>query len=225
MREIILDTETTGLSPADHRIVEIGCLELINHMPTGATYHQYINPQQDMPDEAFAIHGLSQEFLSKHPIFAEIADAFFEFIGDSPLVIHNASFDMGFINTELRRLNRFEISMDRAVDTMQLARRKFPGARASLDALCQRFHIDASHRKHHGALKDSQLLAEVYLELIGGRQPGFNLAPETEKTTTKTKPAANLKLRAQNSHAATAEEIAAHTAFLKKLEDPLWMMD
>lgn len=176
MREIVLDTETTGLEPEQgHRIVEIGAVELHNHMPTGRTYHQYINPKRDMPQEAFDVHGLAEEFLRTHPAFEHVADAFLEFVGDARLVIHNAAFDMKFINAELGWLGRPAIPYDRAVDTLDIARRKFPGSPASLDALCRRFAIDNSARTLHGALLDSEILAEVYLELIGGRQPDFGL--------------------------------------------------
>lgn len=167
-----MDTETTGLSPEDgHRVVEIGCVELFNHVPTGKVYHQYINPRRDMPTEAFEVHGLSAERLSKEPLFEHIADAFIEFIGDAKLVIHNASFDMRFLNAELKWAGKPLLPMDRALDTLAIARKKFPGAQASLDALCRRFGIDNSSRELHGALLDSEILADVYLELIGGRQP------------------------------------------------------
>lgn len=177
MREIVLDTETTGFEPAEgHRIVEIGAVELMNHMPTGRTYHQYINPERAMPKEAFDLHGLSDEFLRDKPKFSEIAQAFLDFIGpEAKLVIHNASFDMKFLNAELSWAAKPLIAADRAIDTLTLARRKFPGSPASLDALCRRFNIDNSARTLHGALLDSEILAEVYLELIGGRQPGFGL--------------------------------------------------
>ena len=179
MREIVLDTETTGLDPSTgHRVVEIGCIELINHIPTGATYHQYVNPERAMPDEAFAVHGLSEAFLSQHPVFADVAAAFLDFVGDARLVIHNASFDMKFLNAELERLDHPSLPMSRAIDTVQLARQRFPGAQASLDALCRRFEIDNSARDKHGALLDADLLSLVYLELIGGRQPGLELATE-----------------------------------------------
>lgn len=177
MREIVLDTETTGLDPDQgDRLVEIGCVELFNHMPTGNTYHQYINPQRDMPQEAFNVHGLSEEFLSDKPVFATVVQAFLDFIGDAKLVIHNASFDMKFLNAELRRAALPVIPMAQALDTLDIARRKFPGAQNSLDALCRRFNIDNSSRVLHGALLDSEILAEVYLELIGGRQPDFVLS-------------------------------------------------
>ncbi|MEK9725249.1 MAG: DNA polymerase III subunit epsilon, partial [Rhodospirillaceae bacterium] len=177
MREIVLDTETTGLDPkSGHRIVEIGCIEIVNQVPTGETFHQYVNPERDMPDGAFQVHGLSEEFLSDKPVFAKIAADFLAFVGDSNLVIHNAAFDMGFINAELEATGREPLAMERAIDTVSMARRKFPGAPASLDALCKRFQIDNSNRQLHGALLDAGLLAEVYLELIGGRQRGLGLA-------------------------------------------------
>ena len=176
MREIVLDTETTGLDPQDgHRIVEIGAVELYNHVPTGNVYHQYINPLISMPDQAFAIHGLSDEFLSDKPKFSEIAKEFLGFIGSAKLVIHNAAFDIKFINAELKSIDEEEITFDRATDTLAIARKKFPGSPASLDSLCRRFKIDNSARVVHGALLDSQILAEVYLELVGGKQPDFAL--------------------------------------------------
>jgi len=178
MREIVLDTETTGFDPEQgDRIVEIGAVELVNHMPTGRTYHQYINPERPMPQEAFEVHGLDDDFLRQHPVFAHVAQAFIDFVGDARLVIHNAAFDMKFINAELVWLERPAIPFDRAIDTLEIARRKFPGSPASLDALCRRFGIDNSARTLHGALLDSEILAEVYLELIGGRQPDFGLTP------------------------------------------------
>jgi len=222
MREIVLDTETTGLDPkSGHRIVEIGCVELINHVATGNTYHQYINPERDMPEEAYRVHGLSQEFLSGHPVFAAVADGFLAFVRDSRLVIHNAEFDMGFINAELRALGRDALDKARAVDTVQIARRKFPGAPANLDALCKRFQIDNSDRDLHGALKDARLLADVYLELIGGRQPDLELAEEAKAAEAAVVGERNH--REARPHAATAEEEAAHRAFLEKIKDPLWL--
>lgn len=185
MREIVLDTETTGFEPSEgHRIVEIGAIELLNHMPTGRTYHQYINPDRAMPKEAFEVHGLGDDFLRDKPRFAQIGQAFLDFIGaDAKLVIHNAAFDMKFLNAELTWASLPTMPMDRALDTVAVARRKFPGAPASLDALCRRFGIDNSAREKHGALLDSELLAEVYLELIGGRQPGFGLTQAVETQT------------------------------------------
>ncbi|MEL7215739.1 MAG: DNA polymerase III subunit epsilon [Pseudomonadota bacterium] len=177
MREIVLDTETTGLSPRDgDRIVEIGAVELMGHVPTGRTYHQYINPQRPMAEEAFAVHGLGDDFLADKPTFAEIGQAFLDFIGDAKLVIHNAAFDMGFLNHELKMQGLPLIPDAQAVDTLHIARNRFPGAQNSLDALCRRFGVDNSGREKHGALLDSELLADVYLELLGGRQPGFGLA-------------------------------------------------
>lgn len=177
IREIVLDTETTGLDPATgDRLVELGCVELLNSIPTGETFHRYLDPERDMPEEAFRVHGLSREFLTGKPKFAEVADAFLEFIGDSKLIIHNAEFDMKFLNAELRRIERQVLSMDRVIDTLALARRKHPGSPNSLDALCSRYGIDNSRRTKHGALMDSEILAEVYLELCGGRQAALELA-------------------------------------------------
>lgn len=177
LREVILDTETTGINPAQgHRVVEIGALELINHVPSGRTYHVYINPERDMPPEAEAVHGLSTTFLKDKPVFARIADEFLEFIGDAVLVIHNASFDVGFLNAELSYLDKPVLTTDRVVDTLLLARQKHPMAPNSLDALCKRYGIDNSKRTKHGALLDSELLADVYIELIGGRQTALSLA-------------------------------------------------
>ena len=182
MREIVLDTETTGLDPLrGDRLVEIGCVEIYNRMPTGQTYHCYINPERDMPAEAFAVHGLSAEFLATKPLFTEVVDAFLEFIGDAPLVIHNASFDISFINAELDRIKRQPIPRDRLVDTLLLARRKHPGVSNRLDDLCSRYAIDNSRRTKHGALLDSELLAEVYIDLIGARQSQLILASETTR--------------------------------------------
>ncbi|MEQ9334089.1 DNA polymerase III subunit epsilon [Thalassobaculum sp.] len=227
MREIVLDTETTGLDPATgDRIVEIGCLELINHVPTGRSLHHYINPERDMPLGAFEVHGLSTEFLSGYPVFAAVADEIVEFLGDAVLVIHNAAFDMKFINAELRRLERPEIPMSQALDTVQLARRKYPGAQVSLDALCRRFEIDNGHRTLHGALLDADLLAAVYLELIGGRQPDLALAAEAAPEPTATQRAeerAARPFREPRPHAPSVEELAAHRAFLDSIKNPIWL--
>lgn len=177
-REIVLDTETTGLNPqGGDRLVEIGCVELINHVPTGQNYHVYTNPERDMPEEAFRVHGLSEEFLSDKPLFAEVAEEFEKFVEDATLIIHNASFDMGFLNAELERAGRKQLK-NNVIDTVQLARQKHPGARVSLDALCKHYGIDNSRRTLHGALLDSEILAEVYLELIGGRQVALLLGAE-----------------------------------------------
>lgn len=182
MREIVLDTETTGLDPLrGDRLVEIGCVEIFNRMPTGQSYHVYINPERDMPAEAFAVHGLSSEFLATKPLFHEVADEFLAFIGDAPLVIHNASFDIGFINAELDRIKRAAIPRERLVDTLLLARRKHPGVSNRLDDLCSRYAIDNSHRTKHGALLDAELLAEVYVDLVGARQSQLLLASEAEE--------------------------------------------
>ncbi|MSO84335.1 MAG: DNA polymerase III subunit epsilon [Rhodospirillales bacterium] len=222
MREIVLDTETTGLDPrGGDRIVEIGCVELINHVPTGQTFQRYVNPERDVPEAAVAVHGLSREFLAAHPVFAAIAGDLVAFIEDSPLIIHNAAFDLGFVNAEFARIERAPLDASRATDTVQLARRKIPpGASASLDALCARFGIDASERAVHGALKDAMLLAEVYLELIGGRQPGLTFAAVRAGSGAGSANAA--LVRAARPHAPTDAEAEAHAAFVAKLKDPVW---
>lgn len=229
MREIVLDTETTGLDPkSGHRIVEIGCVELINHVPSGEVYHQYINPERDMPVEAERVHGLSETFLSEYPVFADVAEQFLDFVGDAKLVIHNASFDMGFINAEIGTLGIEPLPMSRAIDTVSMARKKFPGAQASLDALCRRFGIDLSSRDLHGALLDARLLAAVYLELLGGRQHGMDLAAEAIAAHNEAKDIrAEISLdtggrREPRTHAPTAEEEARHASFIEKLKDPIW---
>jgi DNA polymerase III subunit epsilon len=230
MREIVLDTETTGFEPeTGDRIVEIGAVELFNHLPTKRHFHVYINPERPMPPEAFAVHGLGDDFLRDKPVFAKVAQDFVDFIGDAKLVIHNAAFDMKFLNHELGRLGYPALPMDRAIDTVLMARRKFPGAPASLDALCRRFGIDNSARTLHGALLDSEILAEVYLELIGGRQPDFGLSAESatparseraELAETTWRPRARpVKLAPR----ITEEEAAAHAAFVAGLGDgALW---
>lgn len=225
MREIVLDTETTGFDPlAGHRIVEIGCVELFNHLPTGKVYHQYLNPERDMPDEAFKVHGLSNEFLADKPVFAEVVTDFLEFLGDAQLVIHNAEFDMKFINAELARLGFPAIPMSRATDTVLMARKKFPGAQANLDALCRRFEIDNTHRSFHGALLDSELLAEVYLQLIGGRQPGFELGM-AKGPVVQAGPAIVREKREPRPHAPSAEEVEAHAKFLGKVKNAIWLRE
>ena len=224
MREIVLDTETTGLDPvAGHRVVELGCIELMNLVATGKTFHAYFNPEMIMPTGAKDVHGLSDEFLADKPLFAEQAEAFLEFIGDAQLVIHNAQFDLGFLNAELARVGKPRLT-NAYVDTVSMARRKFPGQRASLDSLCERFGIDNSSRTKHGALLDSELLAEVYLELSGGRQRDLGLAAEAAARGPGGMVAApNGKARPVRSFAASAAELAAHAEFLKKLKDPLWL--
>lgn len=226
MREIVLDTETTGLDPSSgHRVVEIGCVELIDHMPTGETYQQYINPERDMPLESFNIHGLSESFLADYPVFASIVADFLAFIGDDKLVIHNAGFDIKFLNAEIEQLGFKPIPMSRAIDTVQIARTRFPGASASLDELCKRFGVDNSHRTSHGALLDSELLAEVYIDLIGAREPGLDLVRTSERkptagsvSTVRTRTA-----RTPRPHTASDAERAAHAEFLSKLKDPIWL--
>ncbi|SFO96753.1 DNA polymerase III subunit epsilon [Tranquillimonas alkanivorans] len=226
MREIVLDTETTGFEPeTGDRIVEIGGVELFNHVPTGRTYHQYINPERSMPHEAFEVHGLGDDFLRDKPVFREIGQAFLNFVGDAKLVIHNAAFDMKFLNAELGWIKLPQIPWERAVDTLAIARRKFPGSPASLDALCRRFGIDNSSRTLHGALLDSEILAEVYLELIGGRQPGFTLAADTSGTGgDQGHEAWRPRPRPQPlPPRITPEEAAAHAAFVEVLgDDALW---
>ena len=222
MREIVLDTETTGLDPeAGHRIVEIACVELLHRLPTGREFRKYVNPERDMPEAAQAIHGLSTEFLAEQPPFAAIVEEFLEFIGEAPLVIHNAEFDLKFLNAELARLGRPAIDAARAVDTVALARQRFPGAQASLDALCRRFEIDNSARDLHGALLDCQLLAEVYLELSGGRQPGFDLDP-ARRAQALAPGRQERPQRPARPHAPSPEETAAHEALLARMKDPIW---
>ncbi|MBC7155147.1 MAG: DNA polymerase III subunit epsilon [Rhodobacteraceae bacterium] len=226
MREIVLDTETTGFEPAEgDRIVEIGAVELYNHMPTGKTYHQYINPQRPVPAEAFAVHGLGDDFLRDKPLFAAIAQDFLAFIGDAPLVIHNAAFDMKFLNAELGWLSLPALPMTRAVDTLAIARRKYPGSPASLDALCRRFGVDNSGREKHGALLDSEILAEVYLELIGGRQPDFGLAtgPRPDAQTDQTESWRARPRTTPLPPRITGAEEAAHAAMVAGMgEAALW---
>ena len=226
MREIVLDTETTGFEPTEgHRIVEIGAVELFNHLPTGRTYHQYINPERAMPKEAFEVHGLGDDFLRDKPVFKAVGQAFLDFIGDAKLVIHNAAFDMKFLNAELQWAGLPGLPFDRALDTLMIARKRFPGSPASLDALCRRFGVDNSSREKHGALLDSEILAEVYLELVGGRQPDFGLSASSgtqnsgqqrmgEGETWRPRPRpAPLPSRISE------DEAAAHAAFVAKLGD------
>lgn len=220
MREIVFDTETTGLDPAaGHRVVEIGCVELVNHVPTGATQQWYINPEREMPDDAFRIHGLSDAFLADKPVFAAIADEFLGFIDGARLIAHNAMFDLKFINAELAALHLPAWPAEQVVDSIALARERIPGAQYSLDALCRRFEIDLSRREKHGALLDAELLAEVYLELIGGRQPGLGLAADAK---TRRQTGVETEVRPPRPHAPTADELLAHAAFVATLKDPLW---
>ena len=222
MREIVLDTETTGLDPADgHRIVEIAGLELFNHLPTGKSFQKYVDPERAVPEDARAVHGIGAEQLAGKPKFGEIADELLAFLADAPLVIHNADFDIGFLNAELARLGRPPLPRERAIDTLALARRKFPGAQASLDALCRRFEIDTSARAYHGALVDCDLLSKVYLELIGGRQATLELASGLAAAAG----AANSErpFRPPRPHEPTPEELAAHEALVARLKKPVWL--
>jgi DNA polymerase-3 subunit epsilon len=227
MREIVFDTETTGLNPlGGDRIVEIGCVEMVNRLPTGQTFHVYLNPERDMPDGAFRVHGLSAEFLSDKPLFSAVAQDFLDFIADAALVAHNASFDMGFINAELVRIKRPGIAAERVIDTLQLARRKHPFGPNSLDALCQRYNIDNSRRTKHGALLDSEILAEVYIELTGGRQADLRLAAVETATGEAVKAAIAstrvLKTRPQAlANRLTQAELMAHRSFVATLSGEL----
>jgi DNA polymerase-3 subunit epsilon len=225
MREIIFDTETTGFDPKNgDRLVEIGCIEMVNRVATGSTFHAYFNPQRSMPAEAEAVHGLSDAFLADKPLFATRALEFLEYIGDSPLVAHNAGFDFNFINAELTACGHPIVGLHRMVDTVALAKIRHPGAKLSLDALCSRYGIDRSHRTKHGALLDAELLAQVYVELRGGRQIGLELVAETTEIVTEIKVLTRKDriFRQPRPHAATVEELAAHTAFLKTVDTPLW---
>jgi DNA polymerase III subunit epsilon len=228
MREIVLDTETTGFEPSEgDRIVEIGAVELFNHLPTGKTYHQYINPLRAMPTAAFEVHGLGDDFLRGFPVFKDIAQAFLDFIGDAQLVIHNAAFDMKFLNHELNAVGLPIIPMARATDTLMIARKKFPGSPASLDALCRRFGVNNSAREKHGALLDSEILAEVYLELVGGRQPDFGLNPAAQSNTSgSSQSATDWRPRPRIPPLPprlTAAEAEAHAAFVDKMgEAAIW---
>ena len=223
MREIALDTETTGLDPnTGDRIVEIGCVEMENHIPTGESLQIFVNPERDIPEDSQRIHGITDEFIADKPIFAKIADTFLDFIGDAVLVIHNADFDVKFLNAEFARLDMPPLSMDRVIDTVKMARKKFPGSPASLDALCRRFGIDNAHRTFHGALKDSDLLASVYLELIGGREPGLILANLEKKSETRQNKKTKSVARAPRTYAPSDAELQAHTAFLEKIKEPIW---
>ncbi|MDQ3079878.1 MAG: DNA polymerase III subunit epsilon [Pseudomonadota bacterium] len=225
MREIVFDTETTGLSPAGgDRVVEIGCVEMLGRVETGRHYHCYFNPDRAMPSEAEAIHGLSTTFLSDKPRFAEKVAELLEFIGDAPLVAHNASFDFGFLNHELQSCGKPQLCMTRMVCTLGLARTRHPGAKHSLDALCTRFGVDRSHRVKHGALLDAQLLAQVYVELTGGRQIGLGLVADVPASNVEqsTEPALARPYREPRPHHASAAELERHGGFLARMKTPLW---
>jgi DNA polymerase-3 subunit epsilon len=220
MREIVLDTETTGLDPAEgHRIVEIACIELVHHVPTGRKFHRYVNPERDMPEDALAVHGITAEYLANQPGFGAVVDELLAFIGSDRLVIHNAEFDLAFLNAELARVARQPISCA-YVDTLGLARVRFPGAPASLDALCRRFAIDLSSRVEHGAEVDCALLASVYVELLGGRQPDLDFAMPAADIV-----ASERILHPARPHAPSAEEVIAHQAMLRMLTEPIWLIE
>lgn len=230
MREVVFDSETTGLEPTDgHRVVEIGAVELFNHVPTGRTFHSYLNPERDVPADALQVHGITSAFLRDQPVFAEIVDDLLVFLdhdgngnpGLAPLVAHNALFDVAFLNMELQRLGRPPLAQERVVDTLLLARQRFPGAPNSLDALCRRFSIDASARTLHGALLDCHLLADCYLWLLGGRQPDLGLAVAAVQRAVIRAP--DRAPRPRRTHAPSPEELAAHAAFLEQLSDPIWL--
>ena len=229
MREIVFDTETTGLDPASgDRMVEIGCVEMVNRVPTGATYHAYYNPERDMPSAAEAVHGLSISFLETKPLFKQTAAELMEFLGDAPLVAHNAGFDFGFLNNELTLIGLDPVNMDRMVDTVAIARKRHPGAKVSLDALCTRYGVDRSHRVKHGALLDAELLAQVYVELMGGRQIGLELAAdeapeESNGLIAGSRPTAPKGPRRDpRPHSASDIELARHKKFLDQIENPVW---
>jgi len=225
MREIVFDTETTGLDPAGgDRMVEIGCIEIYNRIETGRHFHAYFNPEREMPFGAEAVHGLTTIFLSDKPLFSDKAEELLEFIGDSPLVAHNATFDFAFLNFELERCGRVPVAMSRMVDTLTLARTRHPGAKHSLDALCMRFGIDRSHRVKHGALLDAQLLAQVYVELTGGRQIGLGLVADmgSVAVSAAARPVVVREPRPPRPHFAAAEELERHRAFISRLVNPIW---
>jgi DNA polymerase-3 subunit epsilon len=224
MREIVFDTETTGLSFAGgDRLVEIGCVELVNRVETGRTFHAYYHPERTMPAEAQAVHGISDAFLSDKPLFADAVEALLDFLGDSPLIAHNAGFDFSFINGELGRCGRVTVAVDRMVDTLAIARTRHPGAKHTLDALCTRYGIDRSHRVLHGALLDAQLLAQVYVELTGGRQIGLGLVsqPAEQQESVQAAVVASV-VRPPRTFAPSEAELVAHAAFLKDVVNPLW---
>lgn len=223
MREIVVDTETTGLNPEDgHRIVEIGCIELVRGVPTGRYWHRYCNPERPIPAGAQDVHGITDAFLADKPLFSHVADELVGFLADAPLVIHNAAFDLGFLNAELKRCGRPALAPARIIDTVDLARRKYPGLPASLDALCKRFAIDLAVRDKHGALVDARLLAEVYLELTGGRQAALVLNRMTATMTAETVVAAAPMVRTLRVVAPSDAELAAHAALLATIKSPIW---
>src|SRR5574344_1898112 len=225
LREIVFDTETTGLYPEQgEKIVEIGAVELINHMPTGKTYHQYINPQKEIAEEVVKIHGLTYSFLKDYPVFADIIKDFLDFIGDSVLVAHNAGFDIGFLNYELKQNNYETLSMDRVIDTLVIAKKTFPGAKNNLDALCRRFNVDNTERTNHGALLDSELLAQVYLELLGGKEPAFFLNNKTIKQEKVDVENNNQQQYEKRIFPLSEAEEKEHMGFLEnKIKNPLWL--
>ncbi len=223
MREIVVDTETTGLDPLrGDRLVEIGCIELFNHMPTGQTFHRYLNPEREMSSEAYAVHGLSTEFLADKPLFAAVAEEFLAFVGDAPLIIHNASFDASFINAELERIGRSPLPREKLVDTLLLARRKHPGVSNRLDDLCSRYAIDNSHRTKHGALLDAELLAEVYVDLIGARQSSLVLATAAAGRVEAQLDAPRRQRAVPLAPRLTEAARAAHRAFVATLQKAIW---
>lgn len=228
MREIVLDTETTGWDPADgDKLVEIGCVELENHLPTGRTYHQYINPERDVPAEAVAVHGLTEERLKTEPVFGEVVGDFLDFIGDdSKLVIHNAEFDMKFINAELKQYGFPSVDNRRVIDTLPMARKKYPGSPANLDALCRRFNIDNSNRTLHGALLDSELLAEVYMELLGGRQRGLEIeVKKSSATAQQSSLKQDRKFHEPRTFEISNDEKAAHDEMLGEIKEAIWLKE
>ena len=224
MREIVLDTETTGLDPEEgHRIVEIGCVELINRVKTGGSYHTYVNPKRDMPRQAFAVHGISSEFLEDKPLFEDVYKDFINYISDSTLIIHNAKFDLKFLNAELKRVDAGDLSTQRVVDTLLLARKTFPGAPASLDALCKKYKVDLSQRTKHGALLDAELLSDVYINLTGGRQTKLEFIEQKRQNLIKSMSQSHRKHREPRSQLElTEEEINNHSKIMSKIKKPIW---